>query len=56
MTVAQLYGLETTQRGNVRDRHQAGREWFMRKLKEDPLGAMPIGNVRPCDAKAWAVA
>ena len=55
MTVAQLYGLETTQRGNVRDGTKAGREWFMRKLKEDPLGAMPIGNVRPCDAKAWAV-
>ena len=55
MTVAQLYGLETTQRGNVRDGTKAGREWFMRKLKEDPLGAMPIGNVKPCDAKAWAV-
>ena len=55
MTVVQLYGLETTQRGNVRDGTKAGRDWFMRKLKEDPLGAMPIGNVRPCDAKAWAV-
>ena len=55
MTVVQLYALETTQRGNVRDGTKAGRDWFMRKLKEDPLGAMTIGNVRPCDAKAWAV-
>lgn len=55
MTVSQLYALQTSQRGNVRDSTKVGRRRLARMLDGDPLGAAPIDAVRPCDAKAWAM-
>lgn len=55
MTVCQLYMKQMRCRPNVRPGTQRGRMHLLRILQEDRLGAASIGNVKPSDAKEWAL-
>ncbi len=55
MTVCQLYERYNQSRANVRRSTKRGREQLMRVLREDELGSRRIENVKPTDAKGWAL-
>ena len=55
MTVCQLYGKYTRQRGNVKRGTKSGRKQLMNLLSEDKLGATSIEKVKLSDAKEWAL-
>ena len=55
MTVMQLYGKYARCHGNVNDGTVNGRRLLTQRLENDRLGSMEIGDVKPSDAKEWAV-
>lgn len=55
MTVVQLYEKYIHTHGNIKDSSIEGRERLIKRLGGDKLGDMPIGSVKPSDAKEWAV-
>lgn len=55
MTVCELYAKHNALKPNVRESTQKGRNQLMRILKNDRIGNMPIGKVKPSDAKQWAI-
>lgn len=55
MTVCQLFEKSTRCRPNVQPSTKANRKQLMRILREDGLGAMRIGSVKPSDAKEWVL-
>lgn len=55
MTVLQLYEKYIHTHGNVKDSSVEGRERLIKRLETDKLGNMPIGSVKPSDAREWAV-
>ncbi|MDE7446250.1 MAG: site-specific integrase [Lachnospiraceae bacterium] len=55
MTVCELYEKQTRHRGNVRYNTRKGRERLMKLLEADKLGSCPIDQVKPSDAKEWAL-
>lgn len=55
MTVIQLYEKYIRTHGNIKNSSIEGRERLIKRLNGDKLGNMPIGSVKPSDAKEWAV-
>ncbi len=55
MTVLQLYEKYTRGRGNVKTSTVKSRRTLMQRLENDRLGGMAIGDVKPSDAREWAV-
>ena len=55
MTVCQLYAKKNSQRKNVKLNTEKGREYLMKILKNDPLGARSIDTVKLSDGKEWAI-
>ncbi len=55
MTVCDLYEKYIRIHSNVRDNTKVGRERLLKSLKEDKLGVCAIENVKPSDAKEWAI-
>ena len=55
MTVCQLYAKKNSQRKNVKLNTEKGREYLMKILENDPLGARSIDTVKLSDGKEWAI-
>lgn len=55
LTVIQLYEKYIRTHGNIKNSSVEGRERLIKRLKDDKLGNMPIGSVKPSDAKEWAI-
>ena len=55
ITVCQLYVKHTALKKNVKHGTEKGRKNFLNLLSDDPLGSQSIEDVKPSDAKAWAI-
>lgn len=55
MTLCQLYAKQNAQRPNVKANTKSGRKYLMEILKNDKLGARSTDNIKPSDAKEWAI-
>ena len=55
MTVCQLYAKKNSQRKNVKRNTEKGRQYLMKILENDPLGARSIDTVKLSDGKEWAM-
>ena len=55
ITVCQLYAKQNEHRANVKKSTQIQRQYLMKILEEDKLGAKPIDSVKLSDAKEWAI-
>lgn len=55
MTLCQLYEKYNVSRNNVKKSTKTGRKNLMEILKNDKLGTQSIDNIKPSDAKEWAV-
>lgn len=55
ITVCQLYARHTALKKNVKYGTEKARKNFLKLLDEDPLGSQSIEDVKPSDAKAWAI-
>ncbi len=55
MSVCQLYEKHTSLHSNVKEGTKRGRAQLMRLLREDAIGSMAIGDVKPSDGMAWAL-
>ena len=55
ITVCQLYAKQNEHRTNVKKSTQIQRQYLMKILEEDKLGAKPIDSVKLSDAKEWAI-
>ena len=55
MTVCELYEKQNSLKPNVRKGTLNGRNQLMNLLKADKFGSMYIENVKPTDAKEWAL-
>ena len=55
MTVSRLFQKHTELNPNVRESTKKGRVQLLNILQSDKIGNMKIKNVKPSDAKAWAI-
>lgn len=55
MTLCELYKKQNASRANVKKTTEKSRETLMQILEEDILGARSIDNIKPSDAKEWAL-
>ena len=55
MLVCQLYAKKNSQRKNVKRNTEKGRQYLMKILENDPLGARSIDTVKLSDGKEWAM-
>ena len=55
ITVCQLYAKHTALKKNVKYGTEKARKNFLKLLGDDPLGSQSIEDVKPSDAKAWAI-
>lgn len=55
MSLCQLYAKKNAQHPNVNPSTQMGRKYLMQALEDDILCSRSIDNIRPSDAKEWAV-
>ncbi|MDE6761786.1 MAG: tyrosine-type recombinase/integrase [Lachnospiraceae bacterium] len=55
MTVSRLFQKHTELNPNVRESTKKGRVQLLNILQSDKIGKMKIKNVKPSDAKAWAI-
>lgn len=55
ITVCQLYAKHIALKKNVKHGTEKGRKNFLKLLADDPLGSQSIEDVKPSDAKAWAI-
>lgn len=55
MTVCQLYMKHTRLRKNVKYGTEKGRKNLLKLLSEDPIGSKSVEDVKPSDAKEWAI-
>lgn len=55
MTVLDLYKRHINLNAQVKPNTQGSRERRVKRLQNDPLASMRIGNVKLSDAKAWAL-
>lgn len=55
MTLCQLYAKKNAGRPNVKKKTKESREYLMRALESDFLGARSIDSIKPSDAREWAL-
>ena len=55
ITVCQLYAKQNEHRANVKKSTKIQRQYLMKILQDDKLGAKPIDSVKLSDAKEWAI-
>ena len=55
ITVCELYAKQNEHRANVKKSTKIQRQYLMKILQDDKLGAKPIDTVKLSDAKEWAI-
>lgn len=55
MTLCELCQRQMDHRGNVRQKTKMSRLYFMKALRNDPLGAWRIDQIKLSDAKDWVI-
>ena len=55
ITVCELYAKQNEHRANVKKSTKIQRQYLMKILQDDKLGAKPIDSVKLSDAKEWAI-
>ncbi|MBS5452948.1 MAG: site-specific integrase [Ruminococcus sp.] len=55
ITVCQLYAKHTGLKKNVKRGTEKGRQNLLKLLSDDPIGSKSVADVKPSDAKEWAI-
>lgn len=55
ITVCQLYAKHTGLKKNVKRGTEKGRQNLLKLLSDDPIGSKSVADVKPSDAKKWAI-